>query len=97
MVVVEDLGLQPARAERRADVAADDDRALGRIDPHPRIGIGLEVRLVLDRQHRHRHAFAAERLDRSREIVGEGRIILRLELALDQAPWSSSTPARSTG
>ena len=78
MIVIEDLGLQAARREASGPTKpADDHGAVRRIDPHPGIGIGLEIRLVLDGQHRDRHAFRAEAFDRAREIVGESRIILR--------------------
>ncbi len=63
-------------------MAADHDRAIRRVDPHARVIGGLEIGLVLDGEHLHRHAFAAEFLDRPREIVGEGGIMFGLELAL---------------
>src|SRR5438270_9673461 len=84
-VPVENLRARPKRAESGPDISADDLRALRRVDSLSGVIPGFKIRLVLDRKHRHRHAFSAERLHRSSEISSEGGVISGYDLPFDEA------------
>ena len=82
VVVVEDFGLQSTSAESRPDMTADDHCTVRRVHAHAGIILRLEIGLVLDCEHRHRHALATELFHGLREVVREGGVIFGNELTL---------------
>src|SRR5205085_11760480 len=99
VIPIPDLCANSALRKKRTNEVANDGGALRRRQTHPRIIVGLEMRLVLKRDCEDRQTFSAIRFDPSTEVVSKCGVELRYERTLDEtarslhppgwAPWTS--------